>query len=60
MPVRDIYDDIPDGVAQRSHNQRRLAELEQEGEARRVRIATIISQAELSRRAIPPGCDYRL
>ncbi len=39
MRLRDIYDDMPDGAAQRERNKRRLAELEREGDARRARIA---------------------
>jgi hypothetical protein len=58
--IRDIYDDIPDGAAQRSYNQRRLVELEQEGDTRRARISTVVAQAELSRRIVAPISDYTL
>jgi hypothetical protein len=54
MRFRDIYDDMPDGDAQRRHNQKRLAELEQEGIVRRARIATVLAQAELDRLIVAP------
>jgi hypothetical protein len=42
MQLRDIYDDMPDGTAQRRHNQERLAELESDGTARRQRISVVV------------------
>jgi hypothetical protein len=48
MVQRDIYDDMPDGVAQRRYNQQRLAELERDGASRRVRIAQVVDVAELA------------
>ncbi|HET8979757.1 MAG TPA: hypothetical protein VFN87_16475 [Solirubrobacteraceae bacterium] len=47
MSPRDIYDDMPDGTAQRQHNTQRLAELERDGAARRARIAQVIALEEL-------------
>jgi hypothetical protein len=54
MRFRDIYDDMPDGDAQRRHNQKRLAELEQESAARRARIASVLAPAELDRLIFAP------
>jgi hypothetical protein len=42
MQVRDIYDQMPDGDAQRANNKRRLAELERDGAARRECIAGVV------------------
>ena len=47
MSPRDIYDDIPDGAAQRRYNTQRLDELERDGAARRARIAQVIALEEL-------------
>lgn len=60
MRRRDIYDDIHDGAAQRRYNERRLAELEAEGDARRARIAAVVAQADLSRMIVAPSCDHLL
>jgi hypothetical protein len=46
MGPRDIYDDMPDGEAQRRLNKQRLAELERDGAARRVRIAAVLALAD--------------
>lgn len=51
MQVTDIYDQMPDGDAQRAHNKRRLAELERDGAERRRRIAALVEAAELEDRA---------
>jgi len=58
--LKDIYDDMPDGAAQRRANQRRLAELEREGASRRARIAQVVSSAKLSRRVVLPACQHTL
>ena len=47
MIPRDIYDDMPDGAAQRQNNKKRLAELERDGAARRARLAQVIALEEL-------------
>lgn len=47
MIPRDIYDDMPDGAAQRRNNKERLAELERDGAARRARLAQVIALEEL-------------
>jgi hypothetical protein len=47
MIPRDIYDDMPDGAAQRKHNKKRLADLERDGAARRARLAQVIALEEL-------------
>ncbi len=60
MRFRDIYDDMPDGIAQRRYNQTRLAELEQDGDERRARIALVVSQAELSRMVVQPVSPHSL
>ncbi|HEX4009902.1 MAG TPA: hypothetical protein VHX62_07830 [Solirubrobacteraceae bacterium] len=54
MRPRDIYDDMPDGEAQRAHNKRRLAELERDGAARRARIAQVLALADLCGQAVQP------
>jgi len=54
MPPRDIYDDMPDGAAQRAHNQRRLAELERDGAARRARIAQVLALADVRGQGVQP------
>jgi hypothetical protein len=51
MQVTDIYDQMPDGDAQRANNKRRLAELERDGLERRRRIAAVAEAAELEDRA---------
>jgi hypothetical protein len=60
MRPRDIYDDMPDGVAQRERNKRRLAELEREGAPRRARIAQVVDYAELLGRVVLPVCRHTL
>jgi hypothetical protein len=52
MRPRDIYDEMPDGAAQRQYNKRRLIELEQDGAARRARIAAAMALADLCRQVI--------
>jgi hypothetical protein len=47
MIPRDIYDNMPDGAAQRKNNKKRLAELERDGAARRARLAQVIALEEL-------------
>lgn len=47
MIPRDVYDDMPDGAAQRKNNKKRLAELERDGAARRARLAQVIALEEL-------------
>jgi hypothetical protein len=47
MIPRDIYDEMPNGAAQRRNNKKRLAELEREGAARRARLAQVIALEEL-------------
>jgi hypothetical protein len=60
MRPRDIYDDMPDGPAQRDRNRRRLAELEHAGASRRARIAAAVAQAELTGRIALPVCPHTL
>lgn len=50
----DIYDNMPNGPAQRRYNKLRLAELERDGAARRARIATVVDYAELGAKSIQP------
>jgi hypothetical protein len=58
MRPKDIYDDMPDGEAQRAHNQRRLAELERDGAARRARIAELLTLTELCGQAVQPSLRH--
>ncbi len=60
MRLKDIYDSIPDGAAQRRRNKQRLAELERDGERRRARIAQVVSYADLSGRLVMPTCPHTL
>ncbi len=60
MRFHDIYDDMPDGHEQRRHNERRIAELEQEGQVRRDRIALVVADAELSRAVVAPAGRHSL
>ena len=60
MGFRDIYDDMHDGAAQRRHNQKRLAELEREGVARRARIEMVLSYAKLDRLIVQPLSPHTL
>ncbi|MGI8715454.1 MAG: hypothetical protein ACR2NR_20185 [Solirubrobacteraceae bacterium] len=60
MRQRDIYDDMPDGPAQRHHNQQRLAELERDGAARRARLAEVVGVAELYAKIVAPGFHHTL
>lgn len=60
MRPRDIYDDMPDGAAQRALNRQRLAELEREGASRRARIAEIVADAELAGRVVSPVSPHTL
>ena len=48
MQATDIYDQMPDGEAQRANNKRRLAELERDGAERRRRIAAAFEAAQLA------------
>ena len=48
MQTTDIYDQMPDGDAQRANNKRRLAELERDGAERRRRIAAVFDAAQLA------------
>jgi hypothetical protein len=48
MQVTDIYDQMPDGDAQRANNKRRLAELERDGAERRRRIAAVLDAAQIA------------
>jgi hypothetical protein len=57
---KDIYDDMPDGAAQRDRNKQRLAELEREGAARRARIAQVVSFAGLTGRVVLPTYPHIL
>ena len=45
---------MPEGAAQRSHNEKRLAELEATGAARRARMATVLAAADLDCLAVQP------
>jgi hypothetical protein len=47
MSPPDIYDDMPDGTAQRQPNKQRPADPERDGAARRARIAQVIALEEL-------------
>jgi hypothetical protein len=60
MRPRDIYDDMPDGAAQRDRNKQRLAELEGEGAARRARLAEVVAGAELAGQVVLPACSHTL
>ena len=60
MRPRDIYDDMPDGAAQRAHNRLRLAELERDALARRARIAKVVALADMSRRAVQAPVPHSL
>jgi hypothetical protein len=57
---RDIYDDMPDGAAQRDRNRQRLAELEADGASRRARIAEVVAYAELAGQIVLPVCRHTL
>jgi hypothetical protein len=57
---KDIYDDMPDGAAQRERNRQRLAELERDAANRRARIAEVITYADLVGRVILPPCPHTL
>jgi hypothetical protein len=57
---KDIYDDMPDGLAQRLRNKRRLAELERDGATRRARISEVVSYSDLSGRVVLPTCPHLL
>jgi hypothetical protein len=59
MSPRDIYDDMPDGAAQREFNKLRLAELERDGAARRARIAQVIALEELWHEVVQAHSTYR-
>jgi hypothetical protein len=61
-PMRrpDIYDDMPDGAAQRERNKQRLAELEREGASRHARLAEVVAYAELAGRVVLPMCPHTL
>jgi hypothetical protein len=52
MRPRDIYDEMPDGAAQREYNKRRLTDLERDGVARRARISATLALADLCRQVI--------
>jgi hypothetical protein len=60
MRRRDIYDDMPDGAAQRDRNKQRLAELEREGASRHARLAEVVAYAELAGRVVLPMCPRTL
>jgi hypothetical protein len=60
MGLRDIYDDMPNGAAQRDRNKQRLAELEREGASRRARIAEVVENAELTGQIVVPMCPHAL
>ena len=62
VPMRrqDIYDDMPDGAAQRDRNKQRLAELEREGTSRRARLAEVVAYAELVGQVVVPLCPHTL
>lgn len=60
MRAKDIYDDMPDGAAQRRHNRRRLAELERDGAARRARLAEVLALAELCRQVVQAPSPHAL
>lgn len=60
MRPSDIYDDMPDGAAQRQHNKQRLAELERDGAARRARIADVLALTDLCSQAVPTSVPHWL
>ena len=60
MGPRDIYDDMPDGDAQRERNRQRLAELDREGASRRARLADVVAYAELAGRVVSPVSPHVL
>lgn len=60
MRSRDIYDDMPDGAAQRDRNKQSVAELEGEGAARRARLAEVVAYAELAGQVVLPICSHVL
>jgi hypothetical protein len=60
MRPRDIYDDMPDGAAQRDRNKQRLAELEREGASRLARLAEVVADADLAGRVVLPMCPHTL
>jgi hypothetical protein len=60
MRTRDIYDDMPDGAAQRERNKLRLTELESDGASRRARIAKAVASAELAGQVVQPVCSHVL
>jgi hypothetical protein len=57
---KDIYDDMPDGAAQRRRNRQRLAELERQETLRRARIAEVINFDDLAGRMVLPACPHVL
>jgi hypothetical protein len=60
MRRQDIYDDMPDGAAQRDRNKQRLAELERAGASRRARLAEVVAYAELAGQVVLPMCPHTL
>jgi len=60
MRPQDMYDDMPDGAAQRQLNKQRLAELEREGSSRRARIARVVAHADLCSKIVLPACPHIL
>ena len=60
MRPRDIYDDMPDGAAQRDRNKQRLTELEREGASRRARLAEVVAYADLAGQVVLPMCPHTL
>ena len=60
MQPGDIYDDMPDGEAQRRHNKRRLAQLERDGDPRRARIAAVWALADQYGEIIQAGSPHSL
>ena len=60
MRRRDIYDDMPDGAAQRDRNKQRLTELEREGASRRARLAEVVAYADLAGQVVLPMCPHTL
>ena len=56
----DIYDDMPDGDAQRDRNRRRLAELERDTAKRHARLAEVVALAELCSRIVQPPVRHVL
>jgi hypothetical protein len=59
MSPRDIHDVRPDGADQRPCEQRRLAELERDGAARRARIAQVNALEELWHEVVQAHSAYR-